>query len=114
MIDSSYQGVKILFVLAYRDCGGVNRLTADCRRRYFLPRVKIENYNIEIDGKNFYDQLINDLIKQYDEVRKVSTRQGDGYTTGFLLGFVYFEKNCILIAADLSKQKALNGDSRAI
>ena len=37
---------------------------------YFLPRVKIENRNIEIDGRNFYDQRINDSIKQYDEVRK--------------------------------------------
>ena len=37
---------------------------------YFLPRVKIENRNIEIDGRNFYDQRIDDSIKQYDEVRK--------------------------------------------
>ena len=38
-----------------------------------------------IDGRNFYDQPINDLIKQYDEVRKVSTGQGDNYTTICLL-----------------------------
>ena len=56
------------------------------------PRVKIDNYNIEIDGRNFYDQPINDSIKQYDEVRKISTGQGDDYTTGCLLGFNYFEK----------------------
>ena len=35
------------------------------------PRVKIDNYNIEIDGRNFYDQPINDSIKQYDEIRKI-------------------------------------------
>ena len=56
------------------------------------PRVKIENYNIEIDGRNFYDQPINESIKQYDEVRKASTGQGDDYTTGCLLDFTYFEK----------------------
>ena len=39
-------------------------------KKYFLPRGKIENYNALIEGRNFYDQLINDLIKQYDEVRK--------------------------------------------
>ena len=61
-------------------------------KKYFLPRVKIENYNIEIDGKNFYDQPINDLIKQYDEIRKMSTGQSDDYTTGCLLDFSYFEK----------------------
>ena len=114
MLDASYQGVKRLFVLAYRDCGGANRVTADSHRRYFLPRVKIVNYNIEIDGRNFYDQPINDLIKQYDEIRKISTGQGDDYTTGCLLDFAYFEKNYRLIAVDLSKQKALDADSRAI
>ena len=86
LLDASYQGVKRSFVLAYE--GDANRVTADSYRRYFLPRVKIEHYNIEIDGRNFYDQPINDLIKQYDEVRKVSTGQGDDYTTGCLfIGF---------------------------
>ena len=54
------------------------------------------------------------LIKQYGEVRKVSTGQGDDYTTGCLLDFAYFEKNYRLIAVDLSKQKALDADPRAI
>ena len=35
--------------------------------KYFLPRAKIENFNVLTDGRNFYDQPINDLIKQYDE-----------------------------------------------
>ena len=69
----------------------------------FLPRIEIENYNIEIDGRNVYDQPVNDLIKQYDKVRKISTGQGDDYTTGCLLDFVYFEKSYRLIAVDLSK-----------
>ena len=56
-----------------------------------------------IDGKNVYDQPINDLIKQYDEVRKVSTGQGDDYTTGCLLDYAYFKDNYKLIAVDLSK-----------
>ena len=43
-----------------------------------------------------------------------STGQGDDYTTGCLLDFAYFEKNYRLIAADLSKQKALDADSRVI
>ena len=53
MLDSSYQGVKRLFVLVYRDGDGANGVTADSDRRYFLPRIKIENCNIEIDGRNF-------------------------------------------------------------
>ena len=83
-------------------------------KKYFLPRDKIDNYNFEIDGRNVYDQTINDTIKQYDKIRKLSTGQGDDYTTGCLLDFAYFEKNYRLIAVDLSKQKALDADSRAI
>ena len=113
MLDSSYQGVKRL-VLAYYNTEGNNQVSIDSSKKYFLPRVKIENYNMEIDGRNFYDQLINDSIKQYDEVRKISTGQGDDYTTGYLLDFAYFEKNYRLIAADLSTQKDLDADSRAI
>ena len=83
-------------------------------KKYFLRRVKIENYNIEVDGRNFFDQSINDSIKQYDEIRKIPTGQGYDYTTGCLLDFAYFEKNYRLIAVDLSKQKALDPNSRAI
>ena len=113
LLDASYQGVKILFVLAY-DNTDANRVTADWHRRYFLPRTKIENYNIKIDGRNFYDRPINDSIKQYDEIRKISVGQGDDYTTGCLLDFAYFEKGYRIIAADLSKQKALDADPRVI
>ena len=102
-----------MFVLAYDNTAGNNQVSIDSFKKYFLPRVKIENYNIEIDGRNFYDQPINDSIKQYDEIRKISTGQGDDYTTGCLLDFAYFEKNYRLIAADLSKQKDLDADSRA-
>ena len=31
---------------------------------HLLPRVNIENYSIETDGRNFYDQPANDPIKQ--------------------------------------------------
>ena len=57
---------------------------------------------------------INDSIEQYDEIRKISTGKGEDYTTGCLLDFDYFKKNYRIIAADLSKQKALDADSRAI
>ena len=111
-IDASFQGVNKLFVLPY--ASGNNITDENSYRRYFLPKIKITNYNTEIDGRNFYDQPINDLIKQYDEVRKISTRKGDDYTASCLLDFAYFEKNYKISAAELSKQKALDADSRAI
>ena len=56
-----------------------------------------------IDGRNFYDQTINDIIKQYDVIRKVSTGYGDDYTTGCLWDYAYFKDNYRLIAVHLSK-----------
>ena len=82
--------------------------------KYFLPRVNTTNYNVLIDGRNFYDQSINDQIKQYNEIRKTATGQGDNYTTGCLLDYQYFKDHYNLIAVDLSKQKELDPDSRAI
>ena len=110
ILNSSYQGVKRLFVLTYYNTKGNNHVSIDSSKKYFVPRVKIENYNIEIDGRNFYDQPINDLTKQYDKIRKISIGQGDHYKAGYLLDFAYFEKNYRLIAADLSQEKALDAD----
>ena len=61
LLDSSCQGVERLFVLAYNNTEGNNQVSVHSFRKYFLPRV---NYNIETDGRNFYDQSINDWIKQ--------------------------------------------------
>ena len=71
LLDSSCQGVKRLFVLANDNTAGNKQVSVNSYKKYFLSRVKIENYNIEIDGRNFCDQPINDSIKQYDEIRKV-------------------------------------------
>ena len=43
-----------------------------------------------------------------------TTAQGDDYTTGCLLDYQYFKFHYQLITADLSKQKELDAESRAI
>ena len=58
-LDSSYQGVKRLFVLAYDNTAGDKQVSIDSSKKYF-PRFKIENYNMEIDSRSFYDQPINE------------------------------------------------------
>ena len=40
--------------------------------------------------------------------------KGGDYTTGSLLDYDYFNKHYILVAVDLSKQKELDADRRAI
>ena len=123
-LDASFQGVRRLFVLAFNNTtvnvpnnpinNTNNRVLRNSHTKYFLPRVNITNYNVLIDGRNFYDQPINDLVKQYDEIRKTATGQGDDYTTGCLLDYQYFKDHYNLIAVDLSKQKELDAHSRAI
>ena len=93
---------------------GANRVERNSHKKYFLPRVNITNYNVLIDGRNFYDQPINNQIKKYDEIRNVATEKGDDYRTGCLLDYQYFKDYYQLIAVDLSKQKELDADPRAI
>ena len=113
-LDASFQGVNRLFVLAFGNTeNGDKKVERDSDRKYFLPRVDITNYNVLIDGRNFYDQSINDQIKKYDEIRKIATGKGDNYTTGCLLDYQYFKDHCQLIAVDLSKQKELDADPKA-
>ena len=104
-----------MFVLAFNNIDGdAKKIERKNHRKYFLPRVYITNYNVLIDRRSFYDQPINDIVKQYDEIRKIATGQGDDYTTGCLLDYQYFKDHYNLIAIDLSKQKELDSDSRAI
>ena len=67
-----------------------------------------------LKNRNFYDQPINDSIRKFDEIRKIATRKGDNYATGCLFDYNYFKKNYQLIAVDLSKQRELDADPRAI
>ena len=55
----------------------------------------------------------NDLITFYN-IRKITTGQGDDYTTGCLLDYNYFEKYYKVITKDLSKQQALDADPKEI
>ena len=66
------------------------------------------------DGRNFFDQPINNMTKTYKNIRKITAGQGDNYTTGCLLDYSYFKDHCKMIAIYLSKQQALHANPRAI
>ena len=74
----------------------------------------IKNYNVVINVKNFYDQVINLDIKRYKEIRKLTTGQGEYYTIECVLGYGYIKSHYKLIAVDLSRQKELDTDPKAI
>ena len=109
LINPIFQGVNRLFVLPFENEDG--RISHSI---YYLPKVEIKDYNVLIDGKNFFDQPINSMTKTYENIRKIATGQGDDYTTGCLLDYPYFKDHYKMIAIDLSKQQALDADPRAI
>ena len=74
----------------------------------------MKNYNMIINGTNFYDQPIDSDIKRYKEIRKVATGQGEDYTTRCLLDYNYIKNHYKLIPIDLSRQKELDADPKAI
>ena len=84
-LDAAFQGVNRLFVLAFNNSDqdetagvdpprnlAVNRVQRNSYRKYYAPRVDITNYKVLIDGRNFYDQPINDSFRKYDEIRKAA------------------------------------------
>ena len=109
LVEPSFQGVNRLFVLAFES--GDNRTSSD---KYYLPTVEIKDYNIMINGENFFDQPIKNNKVTYENIRKIATGQGDDYTTGCLLDYSYFTDTYKKISVDLSKQQALDADPRPI
>ena len=59
-LDTSFQGVSRLFAAAC-ETGDIQRNTnhQHSSGRYYLPRAEIKDYNVLIDGRNFYDQNVN-------------------------------------------------------
>ena len=54
------------------------------------------------------------MIKRYDKIRKLTRGQSEDYTTGCLLDYEYNKNHYRLIAIDLSRQKELDADPKAI
>ena len=109
LIEPTFQGVNRLFVLAFEND---DDRTND--KQYYLPTVEIKDYNIMINGENFFDQPVKYFNVTYENIRKIATGQGDDYTTGYLLDYPYFKNTYKMIAVDLSKQQALDAGPKAI
>ena len=45
--------------------------------RYYFLLVEIKEYDVMIDGRNFFDQPVNDNLITYNDNRKIATGQGD-------------------------------------
>ena len=110
LANPSFQGVNRIFVLSFE-----NENDRTSHSNYYLPKVEIKDYNVMIDGKNYFafDQPINSNFKTHENITKIATDQGDDYTTGCLLDYSYFKENYKMIPIDL-RQQVLDADPRAI
>ena len=86
LVEPSFQGVNRFFVLAFE-----NDAQRTSHSGYYLPNVEIKDYNIMINGENFFDQPIKNNKVTYENIRQTATGQGDDYTTGCLLDYSYFQ-----------------------
>ena len=109
LVEPSFQGVNRLFVLAFE-----NDTQRTSHSGSYLPNVELKDYNVMINGENFFDQPIKDNKVAYENIRKIATGQGDDYITGCLLDYPYFKDSYKMISVDLSKQQVLDADPGAI
>ena len=72
----NFVGVNRLFVMVYSN---QNKNSKRFKiRSYYLPKDIIKNYNLIINGKNFYEERFDSDIKRYKEMRKFTTGQDEG------------------------------------
>ena len=106
LVESSFQGVNKIFVFAFE-----NDAQRTSNKKYYLPNVEIKGQNVMIDGKNIFDQTVQNNKMTYENI---ASGQGDDYTNGFLLDYAYFRDIYKMIAIDLSKHQALDADLKPI
>ena len=63
MVDPSFQGVNRLFVLSFE-----NEDDRTSHSTYCLPKVERKDYNVMIDGKNFFFLPINNNFETYENI----------------------------------------------
>ena len=103
LIDRTFTNVNRLFVLSFsKNILGDKR---DSFSHYYIPRVKINDFNDLIDGKRSFDLPGKNEEGAYEKIIEMSNN--NDHTTGDVLDFAYFKDDYGLIAIDLSKQTKL-------
>ena len=103
LIDQTFTNVNRLFVLSFpRNNNTDNRYSYS---NYYVPKVEINDFNILINGKRFFDLAVKNAEEAYEKIIEISNN--NDYTAGNLLDFAYFKKHYKLFAVGLSKQTKL-------
>ena len=69
--------------------------------KYYASKVEINDFNLLIDGEEFFEIPIKNKEEAYEIIIELS--RNNDYTTGNLLDYEYFSKPYKLVAIDLSK-----------
>ena len=99
LIDPTFTNVNRLFVLSFQRIAGENNTTKDHRdsfSHYYVPNARMEDFNVLIDGKSFFDLPVKNEKEAYKKNMDISNN--NDYTTG---DFVYFKENYKLAKFDL-------------
>ena len=100
LIDPTFMNVNRLFVLSFpRNNNTDSRYSFS---NYYVPKVEINDFNVLIDGKSFFDLPVKNEEEAYEK-----TIDNNDYTTGNLLDYAYYKKHYKSIGIDLSKQTKL-------
>ena len=105
LIDPAFTNVNRLFVLSFKNEHGNDDENESVRTSFnkcYVPKVEIEDFNLMIDGKQFFEIPVKHKEEAYEAIFEMS--KNNDYTTGNLLHYEYFSKYNKLIAIDLSKQ----------
>ena len=103
IIDPTFTNVNRLFVLSFpRNDNTDSRYSFS---NYYVPKNKINDFNVLIDGKSFFDLPVKDYEEANEKIIDLSNNTD--YTTGNLLDYAYYKKHYKLTAIDLSKQTKL-------
>ena len=89
---------------------------------FFNPDVHMDDYNVRFDGRNFFDQAVNNKQRTYDNIRKIANGREDDYIwmqmdeemIGCLLDYHYFKDYYKVTIIDFSKQQVLDANPKAI
>ena len=87
LIDPTFTNVNRLFVLSFP------RNNTDSRYSFsncYVPKVKVNDFNVLIDGKSFFDLPVKNDEEAYEKIIDLSNNSD--FTTGNLLDYAYYKK----------------------
>ena len=83
LIDPTFKNVNRLLVLSFKN--GDDDPIRNSFDKYYIPLVEIKDFNVLVDNKPFFDQLVKNK-QVYENLVQMS--RNDDYTTGNLLDYL--------------------------